>query len=58
MVDGVVLSIPIIQSRLETGGVIQGNFTQEEAELLAAQLNAGALPFPLILVSVEMLKTP
>jgi protein-export membrane protein SecD len=57
VLDGRVLSIPFIQSRLETQGSITGNFTQEEAERLAAQLQAGALQLPLTLASVSTVET-
>ncbi len=47
VLDGEVLSAPVIQSRLDTGGIITGNFTEEEAKQLALQLRSGALPIPL-----------
>jgi protein-export membrane protein SecD len=47
VLDGEVLSAPIIQAELSTGGVITGDFTQEEAETLALQLRSGALALPL-----------
>jgi protein-export membrane protein SecD len=47
VLDGEVLSAPTIQAQLTDGGVITGNFTQEEAETLALQLRSGALPIPL-----------
>lgn len=47
VLDGEVLSAPVIQSELSTGGIITGNFTQEEAQQLALQLRSGALPIPL-----------
>ncbi len=53
VLDGVVLSAPRINSRLDTGGVIQGNFTQHEAQQLALQLRSGALPIPLRVESAE-----
>lgn len=52
VLDGVVLSAPTIQAQLTTGGVISGNFTQEEARTLALQLRSGALPIPLSIESV------
>ncbi|MEZ4667683.1 MAG: hypothetical protein R3E39_07170 [Anaerolineae bacterium] len=36
VLDGIVLSAPTIQARLDTGGTITGNFTQEEAKTLFA----------------------
>lgn len=47
VLDGEVLSAPTIQSQLSDGGVITGQFTQEEAQTLALQLRSGALPIPL-----------
>lgn len=53
VLDGEVLSAPIIQARLEGSGVITGDFTQAEAQQLALQLRSGALPIPLSIESVE-----
>ncbi len=53
VLDGVVLSAPRINSRLDTGGVITGNFTEVEAKQLALQLRSGALPIPLRVESTE-----
>jgi protein-export membrane protein SecD len=53
VLDGVVLSAPIIEARLDTGGVIQGSFTEQEAVQLALQLRSGALPIPLRVESAE-----
>jgi protein-export membrane protein SecD len=47
VLDGVVLSAPYIRDRLDTGGVISGNFDQDSAQQLALQLRSGALPIPL-----------
>lgn len=47
VLDGEVLSAPVIQSELSTGGIITGDFTQDEAQQLALQLRSGALPIPL-----------
>jgi protein-export membrane protein SecD len=53
VLDSVVLSAPIIQAELTTGGVIEGNFTEQEAKTLALQLRSGALPIPLSVESTE-----
>jgi len=53
VLDGVVLSAPVIESRLDSGGIITGDFTDEEAQTLALQLRSGALPIPLRLESAE-----
>lgn len=53
VLDGVVLSAPTIQAQLDTGGVITGSFTEQEAKQLALQLRSGALPIPLRVESAE-----
>jgi protein-export membrane protein SecD len=47
VLDGIVLSAPTIQAQLDTGGVIQGQFEEEEARQLALQLRSGSLRIPL-----------
>lgn len=49
VLDGEVLSIPIIQSVISDEAVIQGDFTEQEARYLAAQIGSGALPIPMTL---------
>lgn len=52
--DGAAISIPTVQSRITAGhAVISGNFTIPEAKELAQNLNAGALPIPIHLVSQQ-----
>ncbi len=61
VLDGRVMSYPRIDAGLSASaragtmdsGVISGSFTQEEARVLAAQLSYGALPLPLVVVSVK-----
>lgn len=53
VLDGEVLSAPTIRARLDTGGVIEGGFTEEEAKQLALQLRSGALRIPLRVESAE-----
>jgi len=53
VLDGEVLSAPIIRDQLTDGGVISGQFTEEEAQTLALQLRSGALPIPLRIESTE-----
>jgi protein-export membrane protein SecD len=52
--DGVPISIPVIQSEI-TGGsaIITGSFTPEEARNLARDLDFGALPIPIELISTQ-----
>jgi protein-export membrane protein SecD len=47
VLDGAVLSAPRIDARISGSGQITGNFTKQEAEVLAIQLRYGALPVPL-----------
>lgn len=50
--DGQVLSAPTVQSAITDGrAVITGQFTVKEAQELARNLTAGALPVPITLVS-------
>lgn len=52
--DGQPISIPTVQSEITTGeAVITGSFTLQEAKQLATNLNAGALPVPIKLVSQQ-----
>ncbi len=53
VLDGVVISAPVIRDALTDGGTISGAFTQDEAQQLAVQLRYGALPVPLRVESVE-----
>ena len=52
--DGAPISIPTVNQEIASGeAVISGNFTIEEAKLLAQRLNAGALPVPIALISQQ-----
>ena len=52
--DGNPLSVPTVQSTITAGrAVITGNFTIPEARELARNLNAGALPVPINLISQQ-----
>ena len=44
VLDNVVRSAPQIQARIESEGIIQGSFTEQEASDLALLLRSGALP--------------
>jgi len=51
VLDGVVHSAPVIKSRIGGGsGIIEGNFSMEEARNLAIILRAGALPAPVTII--------
>ncbi len=47
ILDGMLVSAPEIRAEIGSNGIIEGDFTLEEAKALAADLNAGALPAPL-----------
>ncbi|EKD47236.1 MAG: SecD/SecF/SecDF export membrane protein:SecD export membrane protein [uncultured bacterium] len=52
--DGEAISTPVVQDVIYGGkATISGNFTIEEAKLLAQRLNAGALPVPIELLSQQ-----
>lgn len=53
VLDGRVLSAPVIEGAISDNGQISGNFTQEDAESLAIQMRYGALPVPLTVVDVR-----
>src|SRR5580700_4988714 len=44
VLDHKVYTAPVINSRIEDSGIIEGNFSQESAQDLALVLRAGALP--------------
>lgn len=50
--DGEIVSAPTVQSEITDGkAIISGNFTTEESKLLVTQLNAGALPVDIKVLS-------
>lgn len=52
--DGQPISTPVVQQPIYGGSAtISGNFTIQEARLLAQRLNAGALPVPIELLSQQ-----
>jgi len=52
--DGVLISDPVIQQAIFGGQAqITGNFTLDEAQELARNLNYGALPVPISLISTQ-----
>jgi len=52
--DGVPISVPIIQESIPNGtAIISGGFTPEGAKELARNLNFGALPVPIELISTQ-----
>jgi protein-export membrane protein SecD len=52
--DGASISVPVIRESIPDGtAVISGNFTPEGAKELARNLNYGALPVPIELISTQ-----
>jgi len=52
LLDGQIVTSPTVQSVITDGkAVITGNFTRQEAKNLSIQLNAGALPVPVNVIS-------
>ncbi len=52
--DGAPISIPVVQNEILNGkAVITGQFTPDQAKLLATRLNSGALPVPIKLISQQ-----
>ena len=52
--DYQLLSAPIVQDKISGGSAqITGRFTVQEAQMIARNLNAGALPLPIALVSQQ-----
>lgn len=52
--DGTPLSVPVIQDQISDGkGQISGSFTLDEAKSLVRNLNFGALPVPMTLLSTQ-----
>ena len=47
ILDDQLISAPVIQSEIGSSGQITGHFTAAEAQKLANELNAGALPAPM-----------
>jgi preprotein translocase subunit SecD len=44
VLDGKIVSAPVINSRITDSGIIEGNFTQQEVQDLVTTLRSGALP--------------
>ncbi|MFN8468659.1 MAG: protein translocase subunit SecD [Caldilineaceae bacterium] len=53
VLDGVVLSAPVINAAIRDQGVITGQFTKAEAESLGIQMQYGALPVPLKVADIR-----
>ncbi len=54
VLDGVILSAPVVREEIRDGKAeVSGQFTVEQAKTLARDLNLGALPVPIKLVSSQ-----
>jgi protein-export membrane protein SecD len=53
VMDKTILSAPVIRAKITDAGIIEGDFTVEEAQNLAIQMKYGALPVPLDVVDVR-----
>jgi protein-export membrane protein SecD len=53
VLDGYVLSAPTINAAIQNSGIIEGQFTSDEAESLAVQMRYGALPVPLRVADIR-----
>ena len=53
VMDKTILSAPVIRAKITDAGIIEGDFTLEEAQNLAIQMKYGALPIPLNVVDVR-----
>jgi protein-export membrane protein SecD len=53
VLDGRVLSAPVINAPIRDSGVITGRFGQAEADSLAVQMRYGALPVPLRVIDIR-----
>lgn len=51
ILDGMLISAPRINSEISTQGEITGRFSARSAKRLADQLNAGALPAPMMILA-------
>ena len=51
ILDGILVSAPVLQSEIGARGQITGHFTAAEAQQLANDLNSGALPAPLMILA-------
>lgn len=53
VLDGRVLSAPVINAAIRDSGVITGQFDRADAESLAVQMRYGALPVPLKVIDIR-----
>ncbi len=52
--DGQMVSAPTVQTAITDGvAIVSGNFTVDQAKLMATRLNSGALPVPINLLSQQ-----
>lgn len=56
VIDGMIISAPIVQARISTSVQIAGNYSANEARILAVQFSSTPLPFPLTVASIDVIK--
>ncbi|HKH46878.1 MAG TPA: hypothetical protein VKM72_19640 [Thermoanaerobaculia bacterium] len=56
VLDGRVMSAPVINSRIGDAGIIEGGFTREQAQDLAILLRSGPLPARLTIIDEKVLE--
>ncbi|MBI4153499.1 protein translocase subunit SecD [Candidatus Woesebacteria bacterium] len=57
ILDKEIISMPVVKEKISGGNaIISGDFTIEEARELVVQLNAGALPLPIVLVEERVVQ--
>jgi preprotein translocase subunit SecD len=57
VLDNQIIEAPVVNQVIEGGNaVIEGNFTSDEANQLSTELNAGALPVPLTILSSSIIQ--
>jgi len=58
VLDNKIQSVAVIQDRISEEGMIQGQFTEQQADDLALVLRAGALPVSIRLIEEKTIGTP
>ncbi len=56
VIDGMIVSAPVVQARISASVQIAGNFSASEARILAVQFSSTPLPFPLTVASIDVIK--
>lgn len=56
ILDDAIISMPVVKEKISGDAFISGDFTIKEAKELVIQLNAGALPLPIVLVEERVVQ--